>query len=362
MTHSMLAPTSFVLLSALSLSGCGHKAVEEVATDEDVPVAVQPVAVVDTFEATVSATGLVTPASGADWWIVAPEVARIAELPKAEGDRVQPGDLLVRFDIPTMTADLASREADVAQAKTHVDTAKANHDRLAGLVDRGVAAQKDLEDATLELAQANAGLLQAEAARTSAATIGERATVKARFAGVVAQRLHGVGDLVDANGQVMRVIDPNRLEVLASIPVAALARVAVGRDARIENPAGDGFEAGVVASVPAAVDPSSATASIRVRFSSHTTLATGTPVAVTIVAEHLSKVLVVPTAGIVRDGGEVYVMVAGQDDDKAHKTPVTLGLAAGDKTVVKSGVRAGDLIIVRGQIGLPDEAGIVIAK
>jgi Cu(I)/Ag(I) efflux system membrane fusion protein len=73
-------------------------------------------------------------------------------------------------------------------------------------------------------------------------------------------------------------------------------------------------------------------------------------------------VLVIPTVAIIRDGDEVFVMVAGEDDDKAHKTPVTLGLASGGNTQVKSGLKAGNLVIVRGQDGLPDEASIVIVK
>jgi RND family efflux transporter MFP subunit len=186
--------------------------------------------------------------------------------------------------------------------------------------------------------------------------------VRARFAGVIAKRWHGVGDLVEAAGTVIRVIDPSRLEVVTSVAVGDLPHVVVGHAARIGGPASDATEPGIVVSTPAAVDPASATAEVRVRFSSATKLATGTPVTVSIVGDRVQKVIAIPTAGVIRDGGEVYVMVAGQDDDKAHKTPVVLGLSSGDKVEVKKGINAGDLIIVRGQEGLPDEAGITIVK
>jgi RND family efflux transporter MFP subunit len=351
---------AFVLLAALA--GCRHPAVESVATDEDVPVAVQVAAVSDTFEATLSASGVVAPASGADVTVNAPEAARIAELPKAEGDRVSKGDLLVRFDIPTNAADLAAREADVAQANARVNAAKATRARTADLVERGVSAQKDLEAADMEQAQALAAVKQAEAAVAAANRIVERATVTAPFAGVVAKRWHGVGELVDAGGNVLRLIDPSRLEVVASVTIADLPRVATGHAARIGSPASDATEAGTVVSTPAAVDPASATADVRVKFNGPTRLAVGTPVTVAIVAEHLTKVLTIPSIAVVRDGAEVFVMVAGQDDDKAHKTPVVLGLSAGDRVQVKSGLNAGDQVIVRGQDGLPDEAGITVVK
>jgi RND family efflux transporter MFP subunit len=351
------------LVAALGLTvACSKKAVEAVATDEDVPVAVQAAAVVDTFDTTVVTTGMVSPQAGADWTITAPEAARIAELPHGEGERVQVGDLLVRFEIPSMTADVASREADVASAQARVDATKAAETRTAGLVERGISAQKDLEAAHMDELQAEASLRQAQAALNAANQLHERTTFKARFAGIIAKRMHAVGDLVDAGSAVVEVIDPDRLEVVTAIPVSDLSQVTLGEAARVGDPSGAASEDGTVVSVPAAVDPSSSTANVRVRFTAPTHLRTGTPVAVTIVTERLKKALVIPAVGVVRDGDEVFVMVAGQDDDKAHKTPVTLGPNAGGRVQVKSGLKAGDLVIVRGQDGLPDEAGIVIVK
>jgi Cu(I)/Ag(I) efflux system membrane fusion protein len=158
------------------------------------------------------------------------------------------------------------------------------------------------------------------------------------------------------------VIDPSRLEVVASVTVGDLPRVTIGRPARIESAAGAAPENGTVVSAPAAVDPASATADVRIKFNGPTRLAVGVPVNVTIVAEKLTKVLVIPTVAILHDGNDVFVMVAGQDDDKAHKTPVTVGIASGNQTQIKSGLNAGDLVIVRGQEGLPDEAGITVVK
>ncbi len=342
--------------------GCRHEAVESVATEEEVPVSVKPAAIVDTFETTIAATGVVAPASGADWTITAPETARVAEVPKNEGERVRPGDLLVRFDVPTVAADVTAREADVAQASAKVDTAKAALARITGLVERGIAAQKDQEAAALDEAQAEAALKQARAALGAATALRDRDVVTARFAGIVAKRWHGVGDLVEAGGAVVRVIDPSRLEVVASVTVGDLSRVTLGRPARISSAAGAAPEDGTVISAPAAVDPASATADVRIRFNGPTHLAAGLPVSVTIVAERLTKVLVIPTVGIIHDGDEVFVMLAGEDDDKAHKTPVKLGASANGLTQVTDGLKAGDLVIVRGQDGLPDEAAITVVK
>jgi RND family efflux transporter MFP subunit len=344
------------------ISACSHKAVESVATEEEVPVSVKPATLVPSFETTVAATGIVAAESGFDWTVTAPESARIAELPRNEGERVKAGDLLVRFEIPALSADVTAKEADVAQAGAKVDTAKAALARTTGLVERGIGAKKDQEAAALELAQADAALKQAHAALDAAYVMQSRAIVKARFPGIVAKRWHGAGDLVETGGTVVRVIDPSRLEVVAAVTVGDLGRVSLGRAVSIESAAGVEPEHGTVISAPAAVDPASATADVRIKFSAPTHLAAGQSVSVTIVAERLTNVIVIPTVAIIRDGDEVFVMVAGEDDDKAHKTPVTLGAAANGMTVVKTGLKAGNLVIVRGQDGLPDDADIVVIK
>jgi len=361
-------PVRFLLALAaglgLAAGACSHKAVESVSTDEDVPVGVAPAKTADTFEATIAATGRIAPAPGADWTITAPQPARIAAIPKNEGERVNVGDLLVTFDIPSLNSDLAARQSDLDQAKAHVDTSKAARDRIAGLVTRGVSPQRDLEAADLDYRQAQATATSAQVALDAAKLLSDRANVKARFPGIVAKRFHNVGDMVDASATdpILRVIDPARLEAVISVGVGDLARISAGRLVRITNPASGAVETAKIISLPAAVDSSSATSDVRAAFDKPTHLAVGTPVNAEIVAERKTKVTVIPTAAIMHEGNETFVMVAGQDDDKAHKTPVKLGLLSRDQAEVLSGVKAGDLVIVRGQQGLPDDADIAIAK
>src|SRR4051812_21272801 len=100
--------TIALCLPALLLCGCSKPPVEQVETKAAAPVTTLTIAP-ETLEGVVAASGTVTAAPGADWTITAPEHARIAELSKAEGDRVRPGDLLVRFDIPSLHTDVAAK-------------------------------------------------------------------------------------------------------------------------------------------------------------------------------------------------------------------------------------------------------------
>lgn len=121
-------------LGGLALGGCTAPPVEQIDTTEAVPVTIDE-ARIATLDAIVSVTGSVAPEPGAEWTIIAPESARIAELPVAAGDEVRAGDLLVRFDIPSLPAELAARKAAVDQATVRLSTARANVTRLSGLFD-----------------------------------------------------------------------------------------------------------------------------------------------------------------------------------------------------------------------------------
>jgi RND family efflux transporter MFP subunit len=348
-------------LLAVALTACSKPAVEAVATTAASPVTVLAVAP-SALEGVVSATGVVSAAPGADWIITAPEPARIVELPKAEGDRVKPGDLLVRFEIPSLSTDVSTRHGEVQQAQARLDNAQASVTRLTTLVEHGVAAQKELEDARRELAEATAARTQALSASENAGVLAARTVVRARFAGVVAKRAHNPGDMVEASATdvILRVIDPTRLQVIASVAIPDLTRVEAGKPVRILVPGSDEGETGKVLTRPAAVDPAGVSADVRIAFTAPTRLAVGTPVRTEIVAEQRPNAIAIPVEAILSEDEETFVMVAV--DGKAQKRKVTVGLKTAKQAEITAGLKAGDQVVVKGQQGLPDGAAIAIAK
>ena len=351
-----------VLTALLLLGGCSKPTVEELQTTAAAPVKTITVAPAP-LEGVVAASGIVSAAPGADWVITAPEPARIVELPKAEGDRVKPGDLLVRFEIPARTTDVAARRAEVDQARARVENTQASVKRLTTLFEHGVAAQKELEDAKRDLSEAQAALVQAGAATEAAAVLAARSTVRARFAGVIAKRGHNPGDMVEATSAdlILRVVDPSKLQVVASVPIPDLARVQVGKPVRVLVPGAEAPEDGKVLTRPAAVDPTGVAAEVRISFNAGTKLAVGTPVRVEIVAEQRPTALAVPIEAILPEDEDAFVMVAGADN-KAHKRKVTIGLRTAKQAEITGGLAAGEAVIVQGQQGLPDGATITQEK
>lgn len=359
MTRSL----AFTLIAfGLTSVGCSKEAVESV--DASGPVIVRAdVARLETMQTSVTVTGTVAPSPGADWVISAPDSGRIAELPKGEGEPVNEGDVLIRFEVPSLVAEQAARHAETSQAAARVATARSNDARLKGLLQRGIASQRESDDAARELQEAAAQLNQAEAGQAAVDLLAARTVIKARFAGVVAQRWHNVGDMVEAGATnpVLRVIDPLRLEIVAAVPVAQLTLIAPGRIARVFNPVNASLMESSVIAAPAAVEPTSATGDVRVLLPKDSGLAVGTAVQLEIMSDVRPNVLVVPTAAVLHEGMDAYVMVAG-DDGKAHRKSVATGMVARDRTQIVSGLSAGEKVILAGAEPVPDGASIAIQR
>jgi RND family efflux transporter MFP subunit len=334
-------------------AGCSKARVDEESPSGPMAVETQTVRL-ETLRATVSGPGVVAPAAVADWTIYPPETGHVAELPKAEGEAVTAGDVLVRFEFANLTGEVNAREADVAAGSVRVEAAKAQLAKVSALYDRGYTARNEFDSAKNAVASAELDLSRAKTQLTAANAAAERATIRARFAGVVAKRFHSEGDLVNGTpaDPVLRVVDPTQVQVAMTVSVQDLARIQAGQRATIAS--ANGAEPAAVASRPSPDDPRATTQEIRLAFTNPPTLAVDTPVQVEILLAERPNVAALPAAAVLRtEDGQAFVMVAGVDG-RAHHRDVHLGLAVRDRVEIIAGVTPGDRVITRNVSQVPE--------
>ena len=355
------APAWLAIAGLVFSVACQRDAPEEVDSETVVPVTVMP-AETGSITAEARATGIVVPAPGAELLVIAPEPARIVEIPKAEGDTVKRGDVLVRFEIPSTAAEVSKQEAETNRAQARIENARAALVRAKDLFDRGVAARKDVEDTTKELADAEADLAAAQAAKAAAGAMAARSVVRATFDGIVAKRSHNPGDLIEATASdaVLRVVDPRRVEVIASVPIADALGIAVGAPARIVDASASAGDSSLkVVAQPAAVQPGTATVAVRLAFAKPTRYPVGAPVQVGIETDTHKNVVLVPASAIVREGEETAVFAV--ENQTAKRREVKTGIESGNRVEIVSGINTGEMVITSGQNGLPDGAKVTLA-
>ncbi len=343
-------------------TACGRTqpAPAEPVEEAQIPVAARP-AEVGRVREVLHASGIVVPAEGAEFLASAPEPARIIDITRKEGDAVTSGEILVRFELPSSAGGVARQRAELARARADLENARVTQTRTRDFADRGLISRRDVDVADRAFADAEAAVTRAASAEAGAEAAAARAIVRAPFAGVIVQRLHNPGDLVQgaATDPVLRLVDPKRLEVSAFVPADRYGHVLPGTSARIAGSAGSGAVRFNVAPRPSATTPGpGGTLAVRLSPLDALNLSPDTPIEVDIDLEEHASSVVVPPQAIVRSGASPVLFVAV--GDRAQRREITTGVVGEEAVEIVSGVRAGELVITRGQTGLQDGARISV--
>lgn len=163
----------------------------------------------------------------------------LIELLAREGDRVEQGQVVARFDDERSGLRVAEARAMVRAASARLrqftiesDRASRERDRIANLADQGIAGAQEADDAESAAASADASRQSAEsdlAAAEAALALAERrfrdTEIRAPFTGVVISLSVEIGEWVDIGGQVLELVETDQLEIWADIPERLVARV-----------------------------------------------------------------------------------------------------------------------------------------
>src|SRR6516164_9584618 len=172
--------------AALSLAGCGKK-----------PDA--------TFQGWIEANLI----------FVAPdEVGRVQTLSVREGDATKKGE-------PLFTVDDDLQQAELAQVKASLVNAQQSYDRASSLAKTGSGTQKDLDQATAVLRDAQARL-------NSSQTRLSRRQVFSPATGTIQEVYYRPGEVVPAGRPVVSLLPPGNIKVRFFIPEPVLAAIDYG--------------------------------------------------------------------------------------------------------------------------------------
>lgn len=304
--------------------------------------------------------GSITALPNEDVKVSAQVPGRVDALTVAEGDTVRQGQVIARIDTRTLLDQQRQAAAARQQASAQLENAQLNLVRNQQLFTRGIAAGKEVEDARMAVAQAQAALDQADAAGSTAALQIERASIRAPIGGQVVKRMISVGEQVDGTAAqpIVEIANLARVELAANVPALEIAHVAVGQTVRITTDAyPDRSFAGSVVALAPAVDPATNTTLVRVRIDNpDRLLKVGMFAEGHVQLEEHADALVVPAAALVRDNGSAAVYVVS--GDTATRREVTTGIEQDGLVELRSGVSDGESVLTSGVHGLGDSVKI----
>ena len=169
--------------------------------------------------------------------VLAAQVAgAVVQLDVKVGDRVSAGQLLLRLDARAAEQTAAAGDAQVQAARAALDVAAKDLARQQQLFQKDYISQAALERAESAFkstqAQVNAQSAQSGAARTQSGLY----TVRAPFAGVVAEVPVSLGDMAMPGRPLLSLYDPAALRITAAVPQSLAAQLMSAAAPRLELP------------------------------------------------------------------------------------------------------------------------------
>ncbi len=260
------------------------------------------------------------------------------------GTVVKEGDTVARLEDFTYKLLEMEAQARVEREQARVKFLRSEKSRLDELAKKNLSAKSQLDQVTSDLAIAESEETMARVQLGLTQIAMHITEIRAPFDGLVTERLRNIGERLNVSDEVIRIVNPNTLEVVARAPLNTVNFISDGAVLRLHNDYKED-EASVRTIVPFGnpqshmfevrldVDPERWTVGESVRLSMPTAIA--------------KEVLAVPRDALVlrREGASVFRV---NDDMTAEQINVITGLGDGSHIEVMGELEAGDRVITRG--------------
>jgi cobalt-zinc-cadmium efflux system membrane fusion protein len=295
---------------------------------------------------------------------VSPRIAgKLVAVKASLGDAVAAGQTLALLD----SVELGEAVSRYRQTKTRLALAQSNMERVKALVEKKIAARKEILQAETDYQTALAELQADEErlqmyglAKNDLADLGGRQTllpVRSPIGGVITEKHAIVGELADPAANLYTVADLSSVWVLVDINEKDLAKVRKGQEAVLTVGAfPDQRFRGRIAYIADVVDEATRTVKARVEVPNPGRILKPEMFAAVELAlpAEAPPTLAIPEEAIQEIEGQKVVFVTGDGTEFAPR-PLKLGRAAGGLVEVVGGLSEGEHYAARGSFLLKSE-------
>ena len=260
------------------------------------------------------------------------------------GTAVLAGEIVAEIEDTRLRLRQAELQAEVTRAEARLRFLESEDKRFTQLAESNLAAQAQLEQTQSDRDVAGGDLEIARSRLAQNADQVFRTRIMAPFKGVVVERLLTPGERVTEGSEVVRLVDQERLEVIARAPLEYYPFVQAGQ--LLELRVGKLTAVGEVRTVVAVGDEHTHQFELRLDLNG-TLFPVGRTLRVSIPTAGSRKVLTVPRDALVLrpEGHSVFIVDA---NNQAQQIRVTVGVGQGEQIEVHGAVSAGDKVIIRG--------------
>ena len=260
------------------------------------------------------------------------------------GTVVKEGDTVARLEDFTYKLLEMEAQARVEQEQARVKFLSSEKDRLDKLAEVNLSAKSQLDHVVSELAVAESDETMARV-QLGLTQISMHVThIRAPFDGLVTERLRNIGERLNVSDEVIRIVNPNALEVVARAPLNTVNFISDGAILQLHNDFRE--DEGSVRTIVPFGNPQSHMFEVRLNVDPEV-WTVGESVRLSMPTANAKEVLAVPRDALVlrREGASVFRV---NDDMTAEQISVITGLGDGSHIEVMGELKAGDRVITRG--------------
>ncbi|HSA78033.1 MAG TPA: efflux RND transporter periplasmic adaptor subunit [Nitrospirota bacterium] len=339
------------IITALAVLAAGYSLFGKDDSYASIPKAEAPVSVTtvtiepETIDTMVSAVGVL---SSKNTSVLSSKVmGKVVVLTVNEGDYVSQGKLLLKIE----SGEISAQEY---QARAAYNNAKLQFDRIKRLFDEEAATQMEMDQATLALESARAGLNAAKA-------MASYTFITAPIAGQVMEKRINLGEMALPGQPVLKIEDNKNLRLEATIKEQDLRFVQPGKIVTVQIDAlpGKEIKARVAQVVPAA-DIRTHSFTVKIDIPADKNLITGMfGKAFFSTGKH--EVILVPKSAIVNMSGITGAYIVSAEGTAVFQM-IQLGEMHGDSVEAVTGLKAGDKVIMNNNNTRLDGKKVLLAQ
>ena len=275
---------------------------------------------------------------------LASELAAKLEWIAEVGTVVKKGETVARLEDFTFKLYEMEAQSRVEREQARVKFLVSEQARLQQLAASNLSARSQFDQVVSDLAVAESEEKIARVQLGLAQISMHITQIRAPFDGLVTERLRNIGERLNVADEVIRIVDPNSLEVVARAPLNTVNFVDNESVLQLHNDYRQG-EASVRTIVPFG-NPQSHMFEVRLDVDAEI-WTVGESVRLSMPTANVKEVLTVPRDALVlrREGASVFKV---NDDMTVAQVTVITGLGDGEYIEVIGDLNAGDVVVTRG--------------
>ena len=260
------------------------------------------------------------------------------------GEKVMKGDIIAKIENTKYQLNYNEIKSEIEPIESLLNFYTSETERLKKLAGNNNAAKNQLEKIQADKNESVAKIKLIKSKLKTAADLLDRTIIRSPFDGVIADRFRSLGEVVEPNVEIIRLVDIENIEIKSHIQKKSLPYVNIGDTLEIQIDSS--LLKGVVNKVIPVGDDISRLYEIRVQINNET-LPVGAAVKVSCPINQKQNVLVISRdALVIRQSGIVIYRINNQD--RAELIPIETGISNTKYIQVIGNINFGDKIVVRG--------------